>query len=287
LEVFTLESKECHGCSRNLPATSEYFHKDKKGRLGFSSRCRECKGSKFKKIARDGFKVCNFCEEELPFNAEYFYFKNSRGTCKKCTLVKQKEYTDRNREEVLKRKKDYRDRTKENMKKYREENKERISAVAKIYYENNRDRINELHKIYIEEHREELREKRREYMRSEKGREVFRILNQKRRNLKKNTIVNLTKEDWESSLEFFDYKDAYTGLEMEKVSQDHVIPISKGGHHTKRNIVPCDQRINSSKWNHDIEEWYKKQEFYNEERLQKIYEWIGYNPKTQTQRIAQ
>ena len=33
---------------------------------------------------------------------------------------------------------------------------------------------------------------------------------------------------------------------------------------------------NSSKQDKDMEEWYQEQDFYSEERLQKIYEWQEY-----------
>lgn len=286
------DTKQCSGCLRFLPITSKYFWKDKTGTLGFHAKCRECHGSTFKEklIAKDGHKYCTMCEKEFPLSTEHFYFHGGSPSskCKSCELIKQKEYVERNREKVLEQKRIYRNKpeNKARTKKYLEDNKERIAEVAKIYHKKNETRIKELHQIYVEEHKEELKAKRKIYMRSERGKEIFRVCNQKRRALKRNAFPTLSRSDWKECLEFFDYKDAYTGLPMEVISQDHVIPLSKGGIHSKRNVVPCDNRINSSKQNDDLEEWYRKQEFFCEERLSKIYKWIGFNSKTKIQQIA-
>ena len=105
----------------------------------------------------------------------------------------------------------------------------------------------------------------------------FSIKYHKRAALKQSLPNDFGVGDWEECLMFFGYKDAYTGLPMDIPSQDHVIPVTKGGHYTKTNIVPCEKSINSSKFNHDMEEWYRKQTYFSEERLAKIKEWIDQN----------
>lgn len=41
------------------------------------------------------------------------------------------------------------------------------------------------------------------------------------------------------------------------------------------NIIPCNSYANTSKHNADMEEWYRQQPYFSEERLQKIYEWVN------------
>ena len=80
--------------------------------------------------------------------------------------------------------------------------------------------------------------------------------------------------------EFFDWKCAYSGEYIGGNSEyrtiDHVIPLNKGGLNEIWNICPMYKPYNSSKYTNDMLEWYKQQEFYSEERLNKIYEWQEY-----------
>ena len=80
---------------------------------------------------------------------------------------------------------------------------------------------------------------------------------------------------------FFDFKCAYSGEYLggsvnNDRTIDHIIPLVLGGENEIWNIVPMLKSYNSSKNANDMEEWYKQQEFYSEERLNKIYEWIEY-----------
>jgi len=61
-------------------------------------------------------------------------------------------------------------------------------------------------------------------------------------------MITLTMEQWKMLLEMFDFKCAYCGIDIhDQPTQDHVIPLSKGGFHTMGNIVPSCQICNSSK----------------------------------------
>jgi hypothetical protein len=117
----------------------------------------------------------------------------------------------------------------------------------------------------------------RVWAKTETAKIIITRTHQIRKARKKKVIADLTSSQWKECLKFFNYKDAYTGLTMNTISQDHIIPLAKYGIYSKTNIIPCDIKINSSKNNNDMEEWYKKQPFFTKERLQKIYEWINYN----------
>ena len=78
---------------------------------------------------------------------------------------------------------------------------------------------------------------------------------------------------------FFDNCCAYSGKVLKdniNYSIDHIVPLSKGGDNLIYNLVPMDKNYNSSKGIKDMLKWYQQQEFYSEERLNKIYEWIEY-----------
>src|SRR5690606_28011545 len=63
---------------------------------GLYPQCRECRQGK-KLFAREGYKICKKCTEELPFNTDYFFLKNGTKDdydtqCKQCRGYK---YTDK------------------------------------------------------------------------------------------------------------------------------------------------------------------------------------------------
>ena len=119
-----------------------------------------------------------------------------------------------------------------------------------------------------------------EYNRSPEGSDRFRRGRHKRRILKKGNGGSWEPEQWKECLQFFDYKDAYTGLSMNTISLDHIIPVSKGGTSFIHNIIPCENNINKSKNNSDVFEWYSKQPYFSWDRYLKICMWIIKNGGT-------
>jgi len=93
--------------------------------------------------------------------------------------------------------------------------------------------------------------------------------------LKVKKMYNMS--DWFECVDYFEHKCAYCGKEGDVV-QDHIVPISKLGDHIKQNIVPACRKCNSQKSNHNMEEWYSKQAFFDDERYNKILEWINKRP---------
>ena len=72
----------------------------------------------------------------------------------------------------------------------------------------------------------------------------------------------------------FDRRCAYCGCECDPVIE-HFIPRSKGGPHAIGNILPACHDCNSSKTNHDPEEWYKQQPFFTHARWRLILKALG------------
>lgn len=116
---------------------------------------------------------------------------------------------------------------------------------------------------------------RKHYQQTEESKEYHRIHSAKRRALKAALKINdLSTDDWNEILLSFYNSCAYCG-ESKKMQQDHVVPITKGGNHTKTNVVPACVNCNTSKNNRDMSVWYIKQPFYSKEREDKIVEWLG------------
>ena len=77
--------------------------------------------------------------------------------------------------------------------------------------------------------------------------------------------------------ESWDYKCAYCGSE-ENITIDHIIPQSKGGNGTTKNVVCCCQNCNKDKGHIHWEDWYFSQSFFNVNRYEKIKEWMKPDP---------
>jgi hypothetical protein len=73
--------------------------------------------------------------------------------------------------------------------------------------------------------------------------------------------------------------DAWDGLcgycGATATSLDHIIPRFKSGSSSRNNLVPACQRCNSNKASTDMEAWYMIQDFYEEERLERLQDWMN------------
>ena len=147
-------------------------------------------------------------------------------------------------------------------KKYREENKEHILEYMKQYYEENKEQILEYHKQYYEENPHIQFNERN-----------------KRRSKEENQGSGITKEQWLEMMIFFDFKCAYSGEKLnnkEVRTVDHIVALDNGGLNEIWNCIPMYRNYNSSKGVKDMLDWYRQQEYFSKERLNKIYAWIEY-----------
>ena len=104
-----------------------------------------------------------------------------------------------------------------------------------------------------------------------------------RRRQKENTQGNgITKEQWKEMMDFFDWACAYSGEYIggdnkdKKRTIDHIIALDNGGEHEIWNCVPMFKSYNISKHANNMLEWYLQQEYFDIDRLTKIYEWRMY-----------
>jgi hypothetical protein len=82
------------------------------------------------------------------------------------------------------------------------------------------------------------------------------------------------KRMWRKSIkEQWEHKCAYCDSE-ENITLDHIIPQCKGGLDIKTNVVSCCHSCNQSKGHTQWEDWFCFQEFFTEEKLYKLYEWM-------------
>jgi 5-methylcytosine-specific restriction endonuclease McrA len=76
----------------------------------------------------------------------------------------------------------------------------------------------------------------------------------------------------ESIYQAWDYKCGYCGDAA--TSLDHIIPRFKSGCSSRHNLLPACRKCNTNKASENMELWYKKQEYFNETKLDRIKHWM-------------
>ena len=150
---------------------------------------------------------------------------------------------------------------------YKQENKERLQAYRRHYRQDNRERINAYQRQY-----------HKEYQQTPKG-QVLNYNSYCRRRAKEETQGNgINKEQWLDMMRFFNHKCAYSGIDLndDNRSIDHIVPLNNEGLNEIYNLVPALKKYNQSKQAKEMEDWYRQQPYFSEERLSKIHEWQEY-----------
>jgi hypothetical protein len=244
-------------------------------------------------------KRCTECKEYKPLTEYIKSRANKDGLniyCNDCRKAKKQAEYEKHRDKYLERFSKYYyenlEEAKEQGKKYREQNKDSINARAKIYREANKERIAKWFKGYRERNREYLKaydaarqsdpERKtkhnaacRKYYATEKGNLNAQLSRERYRNRQSGVSNTLTRSQWNTCKQIFNYTCAYCGKSLNNLTQDHFIPLSKGGGYDVDNIIPCCKPCNSSKQDKDFAEWYSKQPYYSEKRKNKINKYLA------------
>lgn len=152
-------------------------------------------------------------------------------------------------------------------------------ACKKVYNDAQKDYLHDYLKTYRTTYRKspERREYERKYSAQYRKEhpESNRKCSSAYRAKAKQCTGELTKEEIQKCLKFFNYECAYSGVPLSADYQlDHVVPISKQGRNDIYNIVPALPVVNLSKSAKDFEVWYPQQSFFSEDRYKKIKEWM-------------
>lgn len=278
-----MKTKMCSKCHKEKPISQ--FSKNKNEKDGLKRYCKECVASDTKSYRKRnldkinlkkrqsyhqekleankrteqqlkaGSKVCSVCGVEKPMSE--FYQRGNGGfyaRCKECEHEAQR--------------------------KFREENKDHISAQRIGYNKRRKAKIDEYNHSYYQANTESVKSRVKTWAKDNPNRfKEYRIRASQNRRAKKKAIKSdFSKTDWQKCKEFFsDQKGnrcAYCGRHMDRLTQDHVIPLDAGGSYTKDNIVPACQSCNSSKQNKEMEKWFRSKSFFSEERLKRIREYL-------------
>ena len=204
-------------------------------------------------------KICTKCGKLLVANTINFR-KNKNGKhgvradCRECEKEYNKEKNNSRREYL-----------KEYNKQYRKDNPEYFKKWKEQYRKDKKEEIREYNKQYYKQWKENNPEK------------IFNNA-QKRRHKLENQGRGISKDQWYEMMEFFNWNCAYSGIQLDKSNRsiDHIISLNENGLNEPWNCVPMYKNYNTSKHTNDMVAWYKQQEFFDIDRLMKIYEWQEY-----------
>lgn len=232
-------------------------------------------------------KVCTMCKKELPienFSKHKTSHNGIRSYCKACAKSYKDKWDKENEEHRKIYKKKYnQDHAEENRvysKSYRLAHREHCLEYDRQRYQRIKEQKKEYNREYHAKHyqinKESIKASVKEYQQNNP--EWLKVI-QRRAKLRRNKLTaelpsTFTLQEWETCLIEFDYSCAYCGSKT-RMTQEHVIPVTKGGGYESCNIVPACQSCNSSKNGSNMEAWYIKQPFYTTERLKKIHDYLA------------
>ena len=171
-----------------------------------------------------------------------------RHTCQRDSiLVQKRERYHRNRESILAKSRLYQ---KTHRPAIRAQRQRRVLTVQQQKSEK------EWRKAYYNRHKKKIIAKNVSYHRThpevrkrwrQKHPEAALAHYQRRRAAKRGASCTLTRNQWRIIKETFKHCCAYCGKKGEKLTQDHITPLSKEGEHTMSNVVPACRSCNSKK----------------------------------------
>lgn len=168
-----------------------------------------------------------------------FHTDKSRGDstsyiCKTCVKERRRQYYLVHKARELLRNRQYYKSNKEFCRDYirqwTADNKDAVKASRDSWRRSNRAKILEQERRYARSHPEKIRDKR----------------NRRRAMKAAAAVIDFTPEQWYFVQCMFNHRCAYCGKKA-KLTQDHILPLSRGGDHTLSNIVPACSPCNSKK----------------------------------------
>ncbi len=273
--------RACTKCKQIKPFSE--FHKTKKGRFGLSSVCKPCKSSaKPKPKVQNGYKFCYKCGAEKPFTAEYFRrsSQNKSGLASLCCECSRQEAKDW-RKQKLQQDPDY---TKKMYWKHADKHRKRARAYyyanlskrkrynKRRYWENRDEELQKAREYYLQnseaekersrQWRQDNPERYRQYNRQwiddnpELSRKMMQAAWQRRRARKKNLPHDLTLEEWQYCLNYWNYSCVVCGDDG-TINADHWIALSNKDcpGTVVDNMIPLCENCNKTKHATQAERW--------------------------------
>jgi len=196
-------------------------------------------------------KICAKCNRELE-ESEFPKDKNRKDglfqRCKYCKSEYDQQHYRKTREQKISDQREYYSR-----------NKAEVLAKQKVYNKTNHEKIAERQRKYVSCHREKYREIGRRWRVCHPEKVLENTRKQRRRNPKKSVLQTVLRRARQkgatgkvtvSEIETMFFKYGYRCLACgatEKLTVDHIVPITKGGSLSMENLQPLCHSCNSKK----------------------------------------
>lgn len=210
-------------------------------------------------------KICTKCQQEKPATPQHFNRRTAtnntrfRQPCKICYAIEaqsdknraiNKKYYTTNQPAIRARRKAdyYRDVEQSRQKLHQQyaRNRETILEKKRRKYPQTKERDLAAHKRWYAANSKQVIASVLAYAAAHPNEE--RAKKQRRRARKNGAAINdFTAEQWREMKTAYGNRCVYCGKKCTRLTMDHIIPISQGGNHTMRNIVPACQSCNSKK----------------------------------------
>lgn len=221
--------KKCNKCRRTLDVVN--FHKDSTKPDGLYTICKDCRSGKTTIVeVADGYRQCRICDKVLPLSQ---YYNANRLTCIDCCE-----------------------------KRWNKSYKSKPGRFPANFQQSLLGYLSKSEQKAILRSNPEFRKKTRaadtKYKSSPKGKQKVKEwwgknpskrakYNQTRKAKIYGLLDNFSEDDWREILDIFEHKCAYCQKSVSKLEQEHWIPVCRGGHYTRGNIIPSCQHCNRSK----------------------------------------
>lgn len=212
---YVMDTKLCTTCKRELPLSEFYRKKNGQSR---GATCRTCEKARTTAWRRTEQGKASAQRTNEKYNA------SERGKAKRA------EYNHTEKSRAMKEAWRQTENGQACLARYRQSDKRK--AVLKKYYESGKGRAAIAR-----------------YQDTPKGRESLSRGVHKRRGRLSTVEATLTAQEWEAIKARQNYRCLICGKETERLTRDHIIPLSKGGRHTADNIQALCRSCNSRKNN--------------------------------------
>lgn len=270
--------KQCNGpCGRTLPATPEFFARNRQHKDGLQYLCKLCtkaykeqhyQAHKEQLRAQNRLYAAAHKEQTAERSKRYVethrehylaYHKQYYQDRKEPTLGQMKQYYQVHSERIRKRVKRYRDANREQViereRRYHTANREQLAERRRQQYKEHREHYLAQKKRDHEKHKEQHYASQKLYRKTERGRLIHRALWHKREARKKAIGGSYTAQQIQDLLKRQKRKCYYCHKRLEKYHVEHVIPLSRGGSNDISNIVIACPTCNMRKHDRLPHEW--------------------------------
>lgn len=128
-------------------------------------------------------------------------------------------------------------------------------SYSKEYYISNKAKVLARCADYYKQNRLRQRVKNARWSKNNYGRKLEIEAKRRSQKLRLKPKIRLSTDEWEAIKKDFDYRCAYCYCLPDELTQDHMIPLSRGGDHIASNIAPACRSCNCKKGSKTVEEF--------------------------------